>query len=203
MRFESHSHVTHLSQTGLQMMSYINSLFGIEKSENMALVWVAICKVCFVMLGASLHIWYNISGKCDIAELTTGAVTFCSRTVLAMVVATIGTFVGGLVAFIRIVLAMCPSCDCRGVQAHGEMLLSIFFVLLFGASVALITGIGGPGQSVGDLFYSSWLSFAVSIYIFANCYYQIRLEDNDQERKEEITQANDGDSVPASKGIVA
>eukprot|EP00977_Amphora_coffeiformis_P013966 scaffold3821_cov173-Amphora_coffeaeformis.AAC.5 len=169
----------------------------------MALVWVAICKVCFVMLGASLHIWYNISGKCDIADLTMGVVTFCSRTVLAIVVATIGTFVGGLVVFIRILHAMCPSCDCRRFQAHAEMFLSIFFVLLFGATVALITGIAGPGQSVGDLFYSSWLSFAVSIYIFANCYYQIRMEDSDQERKEEVSQGNEADSVPISKGIVA
>lgn len=185
------------------MMSYINSLLGIQKSENMALVWVAICKVCFVTLGASLHIWYNIGDKCDIAELTTGAVTFCSRTVLAIVVAMVGTFVGGLVAFIRIVQAMCPSCDCRRFQAHAEMFLSIFFVLLFGATVALITGIGGPGQSVGDLFYSSWLSFAVSIYIFANCYYQIRMEDSDQEPPEDAPRANGEENVPASKGIVA
>lgn len=186
------------------MMSYINSLFGVKKTENMALVWVAICKVCFVTLGASLHIWHNIADKCDIAELTTGAVNFCSRTVLAIVVSTVGTFVGGLVAFLRIVLAMCPSCDCQRSQAHAEMFLSIFFVLLFGATVALITGIGGPGQSVGDLFYSSWLSFAVSIYIFANCYYQIKMEDTDQEQKTaDNGLENQKDISGVSKGVVA
>ena len=186
-------------------MSYINAFFGVEKSDNMALVWVAICKVCFVTLGASLHIWHNIADKCDIAELTTGAVTFCSRTVLAIVVSTVGTFVGGLVAFIRIVLAMCPSCDCRNFQAHAEMFLSIFFVLLFGATVALITGIGGPGQSVGDLFYSSWLSFAVSIYIFANCYYQIRMEDTYREADATKMQmpGDSKDQHTATKGVVA
>jgi hypothetical protein len=183
-------------------MSYIKALFGIEKSENMALVWVAICKVCFVTLGASVHIWRNIGVKCDIAELTTGAVTFCSRTVLAIVVALTGTFVGGLVAFIRVVLAVCPICDFRRFQAHVEMFLSIFFVLLFGATVALITGIGGPGQSVGDLFYSTWLSFAVSIYIFANCYHQIKMEDTEQEKKTAAQETLRG-TDPSNEGVLA
>lgn len=187
------------------MMSYINALFGIQKSGNMALVWVAICKVCFVTLGASLHIWYNIADKCDIAELTTGAVTFCSRTVLAIVVSTVGTFVGGLVAFIRTVLALFPSCDCRRYQVHAEMYLSIFFVLLFGATVALITGIGGPGQTVGDLFYSSWLSFAVSIYIFANCYYQITVEDTYPELKNKPAKTSEQQKEyhTATSGVMA
>lgn len=184
------------------MMSYFNAYFGIQKEGNMVLVWVAICKVCFVTLGASLHIWWNIADKCDIAELTTGAVTFCSRTVLAIIVSLVGTVVGGLVAFIRIVLSFCPSWNCNRVQVHAEMFLSIFFVLLFGATVALITGIGGPGQSVGDLFYSSWLSFGVSIYIFANCYYQITMEDTDQENKASVVR--EGSEMEVYKnGVVA
>jgi uncharacterized membrane protein len=57
------------------------------------------------------------------------------------------------------------------------MIISIFLVFLFGAAVALITGIGGPGQSVGDLYYSTWCAFLISIGIFVSCFEQIKLED--------------------------
>jgi hypothetical protein len=48
---------------GLQMMSYVKSLLRIKKMDYMSVVWVAICKVCFVILGASAHIWHTISDK--------------------------------------------------------------------------------------------------------------------------------------------
>ena len=41
----------------------------------------------------------------------------------------------------------------------------------------MITGIGSPGQSVGDLYYSTWLAFIVSIGIFVSCYDQIKMEE--------------------------
>jgi hypothetical protein len=162
---------------GLQMMSYVKSFLRIKKTDYMSVVWVAICKVCFVILGAALHIWHTISDNCDFDEITSGAVTFCSRTVLAIIVALTGMLVGGLVVIARLLVAVCPMCQCKRIQAHVEMLISMFLVLLFGAAVALITGIGGPGQSVGDLYYSTWLAFFVSIGIFLSCYDQIQKED--------------------------
>jgi hypothetical protein len=159
----------------------------------MTVVWIAICKVCFVILGAALHIWHTISDNCDFDEITSGAVTFCSRTVLAIIVALTGMLVGGLVVTGRLLVAVCPMCQCRRVQAHVEMLISMFLVLLFGATVALITGIGGPGQSVGDLYYSTWLAFFVSIGIFVSCYDQIKREDSVLEGPKNTEMENDGD----------
>lgn len=83
--------------------------------------------------------------SCDFDEITSGAVTFCSRTVLAMIVALTGMLVGGLVVAGRLMVVLCPTCRCSRIQAHVEMLISMFLVFLFGAAVALITGIGGPG----------------------------------------------------------
>ena len=74
----------------------------------------------------------------------------------------------------------------RRLQAHVEMLTSIFLVLLFGAAVAMITGIGGPGQSVGDLYYSTWLAFCVSIAIFVRCYEQIQAEESQQHGQQQL-----------------
>jgi hypothetical protein len=174
---------------GIQMSSYVKALFGVNKLDYMAMVWVTICKVCFVILGAALHIWHTISDNCEFEEITLGAVTFCSRTVLAIIVALTGMLVGGLVVLGRIIVAICPRCKCRRVQAHVELIVSLFLVFLFIAAVALITGIGGPGQSVGDLFYSTWLAFWVSLASFISCLNEL----NTEEEKE----LNDDDKLPA------
>ena len=60
---------------------------------------------------------------------------------------------------------------------RAEAVLSSMLVVLFGVAVALITSIGGPGQSVGDLYYSTWLSFWVSIGIFVSCFDQMKQEE--------------------------
>lgn len=159
------------------MTSYLKGLFNIKKLDYMSTVWVVICKVCFVILGAALHVWHTISDNCEFDEITSGAVTFCSRTVLAICVALTGLTVGGLVVLIRFLLIICPCCKCTNVQAHAEMLVSLFLTLLFVAAVAMITGIGGPGQSVGDLYYSTWLAFWVSLGVFVTCLKQLQDEE--------------------------
>jgi putative effector of murein hydrolase LrgA (UPF0299 family) len=173
---------------GLQLMSYMQAWFGIKKGEDyMTVVWVAIVKVCFVILGAALHIWHTIADKCDLNYvMSNGAFSFCSRTIVAMIIALTGMLVGGLVVLVRMMLSLCcPRCNCSRIQAHVEMLLSSFLVFLFGAAVALITSIGGPGQSVGDLYYSTWLAFWVSLGIFVSCYEQINREEDEQEKEVE------------------
>ena len=89
-----------------------------------------------------------------------------------MIVALTGMLVGSVIVLVRLLILACPItsryCQCRRVQSHVELCISIFLVLLFGAAVALVTGIGGPGQSVGDLYYSTWLSFWVSLGVFVN-----------------------------------
>lgn len=160
-----------------QMVYFLKAMFNVRYRDNMVLVWMAICKVCVVILGASLHVWNTISDNCEFDEIAHGAVTFCSRTVLSMIFAVTGILVGGLVVFVRFCLYLCPMYQCTIMQVHVEMLVSLFLVLLFGAAAALITGIGGPGQSVGDLYYATWLAFWVSVGIFVTCYGQLQKEE--------------------------
>ena len=167
---------------GVHMTTYLYRLFGIKMNDFMSVVWLAIVKVSFVILGAGMHIWHTISDNCEFDEITSGAVTFCSRTVLAMIVALTGMLVGGLVVLVRLLVLAFPALfRCRRLQVHVEMLISLFLVLLFGAAVALITGIGGPGQSVGDLFYASWADFFVSLGVFVNCYSELNAVERERQ----------------------
>lgn len=163
---------------GLQMTSYVTKVFGVSEKDFMTVLWSAICKLSFVTLGAAIHVWTVISDNCDFDEITSGAVTFCSRTVLANAVAITGLVVSGLVVTGRILLHICPALRCSRLQAHVEMLVSVFLLFVFGAAIAMVTSIGGPGQSVGDLYYSCTGAFLVSLVVAVSSYEHLQLEDH-------------------------
>jgi hypothetical protein len=153
---------------GMQMTSYAKPILGHHDESDMFVLWAANVKVCMVTLGASLHIWHNISDSCTspgvedaVGDLTVSD-TFCGRTKLGIGVAVTGICLGWLCIISRVL--GCPiTSRCR---PYLETLLSIVLIIVYGAGLALLTGMGGPGQSVGDLFYASWLSFVVSVAIF-------------------------------------
>jgi hypothetical protein len=99
--------------------------------------------------------------------------------VLAIIISLIGMLVGALVLAGRLVCSLCSMCKCNRLQATVEMMISLLLLLIFAAAVALITGIGGPGQVVGDLYYSTWLAFFVSIGIFVACSQKIRSDERE------------------------
>jgi hypothetical protein len=157
------------------MTSYFQEALGLKSEDYMTVVWAAIGKVSFVILGAAGHIWHTISDQCDIIEIQNSAITYCSRTILAMFVAATGMAISFVIFCIRVLVP--TRCFSPRSRAHCEAVTSIFLMLLFGVAAAMITGIGSPGQSVGDLYYSVWLAFWVSIGIFVTCYDQIKLEE--------------------------
>lgn len=158
---------------GWLMMSYAKNYLGLKDKDYVTAIWVGICKVSFVILAAGYHVWHNISDVCTVDDIRSGAVTFCSRTVLSIAVAFAGMLISGLIAAVRILVATgCPNSKCR-VRTYVELVASVFLVVLFGPAVALITGIGGPGQSVGDLFYATWLAFLVALGLVAACFEEI------------------------------
>ena len=82
--------------------------------------------------------------------------------------------------------------------------MSILLIIVFGAGVAFVTGIGGPGQSVGDLYYSSWLAFGVSLGIFIACIDQVQQQEMEAQvaryRKESEEQQTDGGYITFTDG---
>ena len=159
----------------MQMISYIKPLFGSESKDATFLVWAGMVKVCMVMLGASSHIWHNISATCSLNDLEAGERSFCSRTRGTMILAALSWVAGWTVMLSRI-FGWSVS---QKTRTRAEASLSIILVIMFGIAVARITSIGGPGQRVGDLYYSTWLAFWVSVGIFVSCYDQMKQEERE------------------------
>mmetsp|Transcript_16570 Transcript_16570/g.24454 ORF Transcript_16570/g.24454 Transcript_16570/m.24454 type:complete len:310 (-) Transcript_16570:1340-2269(-) len=162
---------------GLQMASYLDKFIGLKSEDYTTAIWLAVGKVCFVILGGGYHIWHNISSTCTLEDIRSRTVTFCSRTILAIAVSFTGMIVTSLITCIRVLFSLRCSESMVRPRAHLEMVVSLFLVLLFGVALALITGIGGPGESVGDLFYGSWLAFLISIVLVKTCFQEIRQVD--------------------------
>ncbi|KAL3905875.1 MAG: hypothetical protein SGILL_009502, partial [Bacillariaceae sp.] len=135
-----------IAVSGLQMMSYAKPIFGHHDESEMFVLWAANVKVCMVILGAAFHIWHTIADSCegeieeDLEDLSE---TFCGRTKIAMGVAATGIFCGWLCTGSRIL--GCPIT--KRYRTKIETCLSILLIIVFGSGVALLTGMGGPGQS--------------------------------------------------------
>ena len=84
--------------------------------------------------------------------------------------------------------------------AHLELLVSLFIVFLFIAAVALITGIGGPGQTVGDMFYSTWLAFWVSLGISIQSFKQLNTAEGVGDSSEQQKSKNPSQKIPFARG---
>jgi hypothetical protein len=194
---------------GLLMMSYAESIVGRENKNEMFVIWAGNVKVCMVTLGASLHVWHGIADGCvpDFDEdLEEGNAAFCTRTRFAMAIGVTGILSGWLVMVSRILGCPIP----KKFRTYVETCLSVLLILMFGVGVALVTGIGGPGQTVGDLFYSSWLSFFVSLVIFVTCIDQLQQQEiiehvgkaeSNEVSRNYITFSDDTEESTAGKNI--
>ena len=107
------------------------------------------------MFGSCVDIYLSVKDEC---YSTDDSVVFCRRTQIGAWLSFLGMVVGSFSALQRYLLTK-PSM----LQLRVEGILAGILSTLFAMSLGLITGIGGPGQVVGDLYYASWLSFLVSL----------------------------------------
>lgn len=148
--------------------SYMKKRFNLSiKSKDVAtILWLAIIKVCFVMFGSCVDIYLSVKDEC---KSTDDSVVFCRRTLIGAWFSFTGMVVGSFSTLYRYFVTK-PSMF----QLRVEVILAGILSTLFAISLGLITGIGGPGQVVGDLYYASWLSFLVSLGATSNIFDEYR-----------------------------
>ena len=139
-------------------------------------LWLAVVKICFVMFGSCCDILLTIQDDCKSAVDGDTVSIFCQRTQIGAVIGFIGMASGFLAAVARY-LNHSPNKD----ALYTELLLSIFLTVMFAVSLGLITGIGGPGQAVGDLYYGSWLAFFAAMGSATGLYQEIKDAKDDVE----------------------
>ena len=162
--------------SGVLMTSYVRKLIDAKEEPIMVALWLVVVKICFVMFGSCCDILLSVRDQCEASTRGDATATFCERTVAGAVVGFVGMVAGCLGAIFRYVY---PSPSLRGMRMEAAMSLSL--TILFSISLALITGIGGPGQSVGDLYYGSWLAFLASLGVSSSLYSEIKMQERDSD----------------------
>jgi len=158
------------------MSVYVKKMLHAESEGLMMILWLAVVKICFIMFGSCCDILLTVQDDCQAAVYGDTVSIFCQRTQIGAVIGFLGMASGFLAAIARY-LNHSPSKD----VLYTELLLSIFLTVMFAVSLGLITGIGGPGQVVGDLYYGSWLAFFAAMGATAGLYQEIKDAKEDME----------------------
>jgi hypothetical protein len=186
---------------GLLMSSYVKRLLNPKKKPIMVALWITIVKICFVMFGSCCDMLLTIQDQCQAAVHGDETATFCERTIAGAFLGLIGMIAGAFAALFRY---FHPSP--KGFNQIFEAVMAAVLTVLFSFSLALITGIGGPGQSVGDLYYGSWLAFLASLGVTVSLYSEIKSQQHQQvernllcaESMDEYSTCDGSSSVPYS-----
>lgn len=152
-------------------------------------LWLGVVKICFVMFGSCIDILMTVGSQCKAAETGDDTDVFCKRTEAGAVFGFLGMAAGFLAAVYRFFI---PSPSVNGLI--GESAMSSILAIIFAFSLAMVTGIGGPGQAVGDLYYGSWLAFFAALGVASGLHVEVT-----KKRKQENVYASSDSSTFCSE----
>jgi len=142
------------------VVSYLRHVFGVDvageiQTRSARLTgWSAHLACSLVVMGTSANFYDNSCGGNSKSK--------CSRAVYGIVLGAIGTLFAVTVVSMKVATSKAPFL--------AEVGLSLILILLYCIGVALITSEEGPGATLGNLYYFSWLGFMSSLWLIASCY---------------------------------
>lgn len=151
-------------------VSFLRDSFGLDvvgslrQNTERLQWWAALLAVSVVVLGSAAHA--NRVDCGDDSEAGEPA-SYCRKTRFAISAATIGMVLCLLIIYTKI-FKYTSSEPSSGflLEAGSAFFLGIMnlFVVFF------TTSVGGPGRTVGNLYYFSWAMFLLSVFLASQCY---------------------------------
>jgi hypothetical protein len=145
----------------LLVTSYLRGVFGVDlvgEVKNRAArltLWAGFLACQMVVMGASANIFdKDCSGGVSSS--------FCKRTKFGISLGAIGTAFALFVVAMKMLTAVAP--------LVVEGVLALFLCVMNGFGVAFLTAAQGPGSTIGNLYYFSWLSWLSSFMLLASVY---------------------------------
>lgn len=146
------------------LSSFIESVYGFNVRQTMRArsssftYWSALLVSSMIVMATSSDIYNR---NCDV-PVEDKAQPFCSRTVLAVSVGTIGVIFALAIVAMKMSLGAAPFL----IEIGLNLMLFILYVL----EIAYVTDIQGPGSPLGNLYYFSWISFLLTIGVGKACH---------------------------------
>jgi hypothetical protein len=131
--------------------------FDIYKTDPRMAKWYGLLLTSIVIMGASSQIFRAF--ECFLEDMQ--GVAMCQRTKYAMSAGVLGFWSAAFFTYAAHAGLTGPTSEVYG----SALLLSIW---CFG--LGLITFGDGPGHSIGNLYFATWISFTLSVFLFAECF---------------------------------
>lgn len=161
--------------TGVALMtSFIKTIHGIDvmgEMRNRALRlqnWVWLGMFGLVQMGSSARLFDNHcgSGSAALGDTEMGSVSFCRKCQLGVALGIVTTIVSLIVVALKIGIT---SSDKLASLFTAEMVMSGMMIGSEAVGVGFLTGQGGPGAPLNNLYYSTWGCLIVSLVLVASC----------------------------------
>ena len=136
--------------------------------------WVVLIVSALIVMGSSASAY---DAQCDVGEDVMPK-KYCRRAALGVSVGCIGCVVSLAVVAMRL---SCASTSPREEDGGGggkanrviftiEGVCSVVLFCTYGFAVAYLTSEKGPGAPLGNLYYSSWITFGITFFVATSCF---------------------------------
>jgi len=156
------------------LLSFLRTERGFDVSSELSSrgnrfrTWAILIVVALIVMGSSASCY---DAKCDELYNDIRPVKYCRRAAFGVSAGCIGC-----VASLAVV-AMRLSCATMTLEGRAnrtifiiEGILSVVLFCIFGFAVAYLTSEKGPGAPLGNLYYSSWVAFALTFFVATSCF---------------------------------
>lgn len=157
------------------LLSFIRTERGVDVANelqsrgNRFRSWVILIVTTLIVMGSSAS---SYDARCDVDE-GNSPVKYCRRAALGVSVGCIGCIVSLAVVAVRLLCV--GQDDDRGNNGSKtvfaiEGIASVILFCMYGFAVAYLTSEEGPGAPLGNLYYSTWLSFGIIFFVATSCF---------------------------------
>ncbi|KAL7484972.1 hypothetical protein ACHAW6_010574 [Cyclotella cf. meneghiniana] len=135
--------------------------------------WVVLIVTTLVVMASSAS---SYDAQCD-GEHDVRPIKYCRRAALGVSVGCIGCVASLAIVAIRLLFFGQQQNDETesGNQANkfvfaAEGITSAVLFCIYGFAVAYLTSEKGPGAPIGNLYYSSWITFGITFFVVTSCF---------------------------------
>ena len=120
--------------------------------------WYALTASSLVVMGSAVRTF--TTSDCGGEKDTSVEITYCRRSKFALSMGVVGFFLAlGMTFMTR-----------KGLTLMAETSLTAVQLVLWCFGVGYITFGTGPGSTIGNLFFSTWTSFIMTVFLFGQCF---------------------------------
>lgn len=155
------------------LLSFIRTERGVDLGNelqsrgNRFRSWVVLIVTTLIVMGSSAS---SYDARCDVDE-EVKPYKYCRRAALGVSAGCVGCVASLAVVAMRLLFAGRSDDSGTNKTVFGvEGVISVILFVMYGFAVAYLTSEKGPGAPLGNLYYSTWISFGMTFFVATSCF---------------------------------